>query len=388
MKKYVKLFALLLVFHACTPTVQVIDLKNLKEVKNSALMYSLPKTVVKIRVDVTKRTIKKGPFAAYADNLLGIKNVAFDDKSDWKIKNVQIGSYGMADSAHCFAVLAKNCLPANFLNFNEKGLLTSINASPSSEFAPKELTQINLAKDEQMDISYSDLAILSPISEKTDTLYRGKGTDTLFVKIPILEKQLLKKTTAEQAKEAADLLIQIRKRKYKNLTGRYEKLLDGQAMATMVKELDEMEAQYLSLFIGKTVEKDFTYFFEFTPSEKKEFAPKPLFYFSETDGIRNSAANRAKPVLIEFIESNNTKNFNTFTSKVADLKGKKTSFVYRIPEVSLVTLSKDNVVLASKKLAISQYGCLASLPVQIFSDKKVKIEFYPETGALKQIGEK
>ena len=54
------------------------------------LIYSLPRTGIRILVEVSQEKFYHGPYYEYASKYLGIKNVASSDGEQWKITDLKM----------------------------------------------------------------------------------------------------------------------------------------------------------------------------------------------------------------------------------------------------------------------------------------------------------
>lgn len=64
--------------------------KGLVGTSNSAVAYSLPRTTLKVTVEVEKESIRKGPYARYAQKFLGVM-APLADKDIYTITGGKIG---------------------------------------------------------------------------------------------------------------------------------------------------------------------------------------------------------------------------------------------------------------------------------------------------------
>ena len=391
--KIISFFLLGFIIASCSG-VKIVNVKNIKTLKRAPLVFSLPKTVLRFEVEATKTIIKKGPFHPYADQLLGIKNAALADKQSWDISNIKITSFPKADANQTYAVIsAKNILP-NLISLSSQGVLMGVNvASSERKSNDVDIVDYQQGKDKKT-VQYSDLTVQKNVHEKVDTVFKGKGIDTLFVKIPTLQKQVQQRTLGDQAKEAADQLLKVRKSRYLLMAGKNDdeadgketKIFDTHAVEVMANELVKLEEQYLSLFIGQTVQDVYRFTFEYTPSDSTDISRIPLFNFSEQDGVLDANAAKGQVVYLELSETGPNTSLAELVNDKLIYSKIKNSFYYRVPEEALVKVIKGrSQTIASKKMLIAQYGHVLPLPASLLKNKTLKIDFYPETGMLKSI---
>ena len=94
------------------------------------IVYSLPKTAIDVRATVTRSVEKPGPFAQFAQKYLGQSPTVTQERTVWKIENVDILPKGIADPEKRYAIqLKKENRTAFYLN--EEGMLVSINRAPA-----------------------------------------------------------------------------------------------------------------------------------------------------------------------------------------------------------------------------------------------------------------
>jgi hypothetical protein len=158
----------------------------------------------------------------------------------------------------------------------------------------------------------------------------------------------------------------------------------------MLTEIDKLEASYLSMFVGKTDTVKYSYTFSYIPEATDNNKQIVLFKFSEHSGLLPADNIYGKSVFlsiktdkknykIEKYQDNRFFYFSQTKSKIQ--KG----IFYRIPQQTKLRIIYDKQVIAEKTEAIAQLGTIDFLPTNLFYNKKLKIEFYPELGAIKKI---
>jgi len=400
MKKIFLYLTIIFLISSCTSKKVVFTVENLKDVKNykeNPLIYSLPKTVISIDVEVTKKVYKKGPFSDFADTKLGITDVISKDKVEWTISNVEFQTFAKIDTTQIYVINSNNPNFSNFVNLSKEGFLISFNKAVGTYYSDIEVDD-NMVVDDELEtsLSYSDVAIKKNYKEIYDTSYNEVAEDTSFIKVPIVKTQTIQKTVAEQAEELAEQIFRLRDDRSALLVGEGDgnNLPEGKALETMLKNLDNLEEQYLSMFIGKTFTTKQNYHFEYIPSDNQIFRQEILFKFSDSEGYFPATSLKGKPVFLE-IESeiytsvfNNFNNNQTLIKRVEKIKNQNSGVVYRIPEKTKIKLKYLDKEINSEDILISQYGVNMRLPVYLFYNTDYSIEFYPKYGALKSIEKK
>lgn len=162
---------------------------------NDGYELSNPQTEVWIDIRTAETRITAGPYARYAQKMLGI-TVPVVSKTKWEIVDAQLG----------YAV--------------HKYL-------PQSE-------PLN--------------AIITTPENCTTTLSLD---DNGFSKLSIDRTSATIQSTEEMASQAAERIFEIRKYRYDLLTGNTEEVISGDGLAALLDELSRTEAALIELFVGK-----------------------------------------------------------------------------------------------------------------------------------------
>jgi hypothetical protein len=137
----------------------------------------------------------------------------------------------------------------------------------------------------------------------------------------------------------------------------------------------------MELFVGTTAVELYNAEFEIEPITNLD--KEVLFRFSGYSGIVDKDDLSGSPIYI------NVKNIES-TEEIIDPKRKAKeaqSIVYNVPGKAEVEVFYGINSLYKNTLPVVQFGDKQILATSLFDDKKapVKIYFYPETGAIKQI---
>jgi hypothetical protein len=231
---------------------------------NQAIIYSLPRTSLKISIEVTKSIHKKGPYAEFANKYLGLTDVITTDSEVWHITGIDCHPVNEPDPLHYYGLTFKT-LPSNVQSIyalhkhgillDEPGAINEVFLEPAQD----EYTGGKISLDPQF--------ITEAITERTDTFYKTIMNDTAFVRIPVFKKQIHAKTFEELAKETAHELTKTRKRRIKLIRGEYDFHPDAATLRLMIDEMRKQEEIYLQLFQGLKVEQRYSYTFNILPAE-------------------------------------------------------------------------------------------------------------------------
>ena len=314
----------------------------------SALVYGLPQTRLFFEVDLVKTIVKRGPYAEYANRMLGLTNVPMSDSESWQIKSIRIRNRQEVDSKQLYAVSFTD-YPDNLdrlLRFTKEGLLLDVTVG-------NVLVNNQNQSGSGNDILFVNTAVRGTTIEKVDTVYRTMVTDTAFVRIPVLQTRVMSKTTEEQAREAANQIFKIRENRLEILFCKTDPL-EGTTLKLILQSLDAQEEQLLSLFKGVKLENRQIHTYPALP--EKPATNADLFYFSEKAGIVNKNTSGAKPVWYEIGNA-------TAPVSLTPISQAKDIIYYRIPQVVEVSAGVDRNRLVREYVTIYQFGNIVSFPL-------------------------
>ncbi len=320
-----------------------------QSVGQSALVYALPQTRLYFEVEMVKTIIKKGPYAEYANRMLGLQNVPMKDTESWQIKSIRITDKQEVDSKQLYTVSFTD-YPQNMdklFRFTKEGLLMDLTASNVL------VNNQNSGKSSE-EFQFVNTAVRNTTIEKVDTVYKTVLTDTAFVRIPVLQRKVLGKTAEEQAREAAQQIFNIRQSRLDVLTGNVDHPADGAAFKLILQALDIQEEQLLSLFNGAKIENRQIVTYPALP--EKPAASTTLFYFSDRMGVVNKNTAGAKEVWYEIGKS-------VIPASITPDQQAKNIVYYRIPQIVEVSAGVDKAVLVKEQATICQFGNIVSFPL-------------------------
>lgn len=360
MKIRVLLFVLMAV--CCLPAIAQRSDKNVMPVMADGIAYSLPRTGVRIHVKAVREKLFAGPYAQYAEGMLGLKNAQQTDSENWTITGVNIETFAEADPNQVFKTAG---MAGSLINLTEDGVLAGINTTVETKTTEAPVT--NFLDDNSIPAyPFTDLS-LNPFFEKPDSTAANI---------------LIAKTPQEKAQEAAHTITKLRKRRFKSLANAYdEQLPDGKAYSVMVKELDKLEAEYVALFIGKTYKSTFEYTFDYIPGDNS-VSGDVVFRFSESKGVLPKTDLSGKPVQIELKKLDDLAAAQAKQKSAAEAAN---HIFYRMPGKAELRLMNGINLIALTRLDIAQFGTVLPLPYELL-DGVHTVKFHPSSGAIKSVG--
>jgi hypothetical protein len=329
--------------------------RNALKSNNFGITYSLPKTSLVINAEVKKSICKAGPYYKYAEKYLGVKEVVTEDKVFYELSKVSLFNKGIPDPDQTYVVEFKVGTVAPYAYLTEDGLLCSINA----EYSPEE---------SEMDIARKNK--LQPMRVADASVYS--------------EELLMAGSVAKQAEVAAKQIYRIRESRLNILTGDADNLPpDGEAMKLVIEQLEEQEKALINLFTGIIVEEILDYDVTIIPHD--DLDKEILFRFSSLLGVVDADDLGGTPV---YLNLKATDRAPVLDEKEAARKEKSLKgIIYNIPGKANVEIQMNKRTLYKGEVQITQFGTQEGLAPVMFEDKKspVKVTFYPETGAIRQI---
>jgi hypothetical protein len=234
---------------------------NIVPVTGNGMVYSLPQTALKVAVTYTKETKVKGPFAEYAEKLLGLKNVIAVNQTNFLITNITIDGTNIADTAHQYLISKGKSLfgcRRTTYDLNHVGALVGMNTR-MKPIKDSVFNHFSMAV-KQESFSYPDFfklyADASQI-EKIDTVYETVKMDTITMSKPIIKRTLVTKTVQQRAEEAADYILKFRIKRYELIAANQEVPYTKEALEFMNNQLVKIENEYLELFTGITYSESY-----------------------------------------------------------------------------------------------------------------------------------
>ncbi|MDR2970000.1 MAG: DUF4831 family protein [Tannerellaceae bacterium] len=329
--------------------------KNAVKANNYGITYSLPKTSLVITTEVTKVTCKAGPYYQYAERYLGIKNPVAEDKVYYELGKVSLANLGVPDPDQTYLIEFKAGTVAPYAYLTEEGLLCAIN------------TEYTL------------------VSSELETNKSNKPVAVTATNTSVFSEELLMAgSLARQAEVAAKQIFHIRESRMNILTGETDNPpADGVAMKIVIDELEAQEKALTNLFSG--VYTKTTELYDVTIIPHDNLNREVLFRFSGLLGIVDADDLAGEPVYLNLTA---TERITPPDPKELEKKFKNgKGVIYNIPGKAGVEILMNKKTLFKGEAQVTQFGSQESLASVMFEDRKmpVKVLFYPETGAIKQI---
>lgn len=333
------------------------------------LIYALPKTCFKIHVQALHTSVLPGPYAPFAEKYLGISNVALSAKNQWEIESINIFPYIEADLNTLFVVEPTPDFNLGFLRLTSEGLI--IPAGSAYFFGPE---QDNFQQKEPLGLKgFYDLSPTPFIAAEKTTYYSRVLKDSVFVKVPVHKTVVVEKGIEDKAREAAEFIFSLRKRRFELLSGDADFVAEGKAVEAVLNEIRRLENEYLTLFTGKQLFSHLEQWFYHTP-EPQGNETSILFRFSASRGVLPPTDLSGSPVLISVSLKNSWQGTDILKSLAAEKEVPRTDLVYyRLPVPVNIKITDSQSEFLSKTMTVHQMGPLVRVPSNfIIFDNELK----------------
>ncbi len=330
--------------------------KNVKQTEIDGIYYYLPRNIVRVDFVVEKNQDYKGKYSSYAKEMLNTDNYIKENKTTYRIKDVNVTTLTEADPDMVFHIAIDDKTKENpkyEICLDNEGVIKSFGCqTPFIEYTAENKTNDNL-------------------------LNNNKITD--FKYIPFVEDEEDESRTKLTDKEIAlSIVEEIKKVRvaYFDLISGYQEVDYGKTMNYMIEELKELENEYLSMFIGKTNSETFVKTFYVIPEEGQTSVV--LGKFSDTEGF--NAIKTGESVRINFTDISTSSVINKLSTDEIQNMTYNNKLFYRNPANVTMQLNYGDNVIYENRLKISQLGDVMLHPMN-----KMRLLFDTNTGQILSI---
>ena len=314
------------------------------------MVYFLPKTAVRITVQIEKTTYTPGEFCKYADRYLRLKDVASESSVSYRITNLRVEPVAVADTTKGFAVKFDPKTVAANIALSDDGVLLAVNATPK----PIDVTPA-----------------FKPAPKPTMTNPRQLMSEEI----------LAAGSTAKMAELTAQDIYEIRESRNLLIRGQADNMpKDGEQLRLMLNQLEMQDRALSSLFSGQTVKDTTEQVLTIMPD--KEMERQLLFRFSKKLGLVDKDDLAGEPYYIR------VSNLRTVPMPNADDKKKKPEpgLYINVPGKMKVTLYDAVEPIHVEELPAGQFGNVELLSGALFNKRyATHIWMNPISGAVDRL---
>lgn len=348
MKKLITLPVSLL-FVAIPTCAQTEVIPGVTRGKDFGVVYALPKTEIKVDVNVTKVTYTPGEFSRYADRYLRLSDVSGEPEQYWELNGIAASSIGVPDSQNTYFVKMKDKTVAPLIELTEDGIVKSINAPIGAV----------------------------PVQKKEPAAPAKRILDPRDF---LTEEILMANSTAKMAELTAREIYNIRESRNALVRGQADNMpKDGEQLKLMLTALDEQENAMLGLFTGIKNKEEKVFTITLTPD--REWDHEVIIRFSRKLGVLAANDLAGEPVYLTL------KNLNSIPPLPEDNKKKNVSGIaYNVPGKASVWIATGQNNVFEGELPVTQFGTIEYLAPTLFNkNSTIKVIFNPATGALVKV---
>ena len=354
-----KLFLILFVIASLTLDAQYITnyAKNVKQTEIDGVYYYLPRNIIQIDFIIEKNQDYKGKYSSYAKELLNTDNYIKENKTSYKIKDVNITTLTEADPNMIFYITTDDKTKENpkyEFSFSNDGIIKSFGCQSIMNDCDKQ-----------------DL-----VEERTFTY--NKSQDFQYIPLESADDEEEVKTKLTDKEIASSIIEEIKKIRiaYFDLISGYQEVDYGKTINYMLDELKSLENEYLSMFVGKTNSETFIKTFYVIPEEEK--ASIILSKFSDTEGFNTTKT--GENIRINFTDLASSSAINKLSTDEIQNMTYNNKLFYRNPANVTMQVCCGDKVLYENRLKICQLGNVMLLPMN-----KIQLVFDTNTGQVLSI---
>jgi hypothetical protein len=318
------------------------------------ITYFLPKTGVRICLEIEKREVTPGEFSRFAERYLHQKDVATSASTTYTIKSIQLQEMAVADKDKAFTIKLKDKTVAPLMSLTRDGVLLSINKKMVyNEETPEEKSTV---------------------------------TNNYIDAHPYFTGDLLSAgSTSKMAELAAQEIYDIRDSRSALIRGEADNTpKDGAQLKLMLDQLSTQETALQQLFTGSEKVTVSTQYLTIVPEEGME--KEVCFRFSQKLGLVDKDDLSGTPYYMSIPDLKTCPEPDEETLKALEKKKAASGVFYAVPGKGLVEISSPTQVLLKKEVSFAQMGNVELLSGSLFNKKEtVNVTFNPTSGAIETV---
>ena len=314
-----------------------------QDVPAGYVSYALPKTDLVFEVTARQEVFHAGPYARYASKYLGVQ-ARQQDETTFEITGIDLRSAVEADQSARFSTILPADILSTYTQITTQGLVARVEGSLSQGAS----WRFPLSSKG----SFEGKGIPANLASESSTL---QGAGGMITQSATVEKSLERK-----AQEVADMIFKIRDNRYKILVGDTDATYSGEAMKATMEELDRLEKDYTTLFLGYSEYNTQQAVFEVIPTADNARQMYVAFRVSDTEGLVGADNMSGKPYYLHLdVEP------VAVPSDQAKSSGQKPRYeiFYRIPAICKASLTDGVNGLLQIRVPVYQLGVLSAYPI-------------------------
>lgn len=317
---------------------------------SGTLTYSLPQTVLTFEVDAVQESFYAGPYAKYAEKYLGVVARQQDDVKTY-LSSVKMNVRTEADQTKRYTVTIPKDAADRFLSLTSQGLISASQGGVTQ--------QCEWRFPAPTDADFSHKGISSAYTTTATSLTRGSSADSVFNRTSVSQNIVVTKSVDQKAKEAADMILSLRKTRVQIVTGDTDANYSGESMGAALAEIDRLESEYLTLFLGYSDYQHQTMNYDVVPVNNSRNNVFVAFRIADAQGLVAADDITGRPYFIDVVPE-----AIDDSGSVKAAKATKLDIHYMIPAVCTVKLSDGESIIFQTRVPIHQFGIENIIPVK------------------------
>lgn len=333
----------------------------------SALVYYSPKTEIVLDFSYIIETQEAGPYAEYAEELLGALDIVKTDSTAYQLEGVKVHTRTLTDYNRPHKVSLTDGIPM-LLTLNEKQILKGYNIAQHQD---------------------------TPASPKPQPCVKKDAEKTAIRVAPYTDEVLKASDSTALAEAVAQQILHLRETRTYLLSGEVEHApADGNAMRQVLAELDKQEQALTELFVGKRNRRTAHWTVTIQPEQAEQF-----FFFSAENGFTDGDNIDADTIRVELslmaqtylqkeepVEEEITSKKKKCKKEVKPAEPEMSPIVYNLPGSAEIKVLYKNRLMAGKTVPVAQAGIDVPLPKCLFSEETLPVIIFNEkTGNIVSI---
>lgn len=322
------------------------------------VIYSLPSTSITFVVEAVKETFTAGPYAQYAQKYLGTE-AKTEDAVTYNLSSIEIFPYLEADLNVRIPInlSGKGISAANFLQFCSQGLIVT---SDSYTGKPESWRFPSIATNDK----FAGKGVGGNLTTTATTLYKTVNTDNGFKRIAVQQNQVIEKSTEAKAEEVSKSIFDLRKQRLQIITGDTDATFSGEALGAAVAEINRLEQEYLSLFLGHTESSSQKMNFDVVPKADNAKQIYVAFRISESLGLLPANNMSGRPIVLELTIDPASVSAGTAISTTNGKSREPQLVYYRVPAIATAKILDGQSMLLQTRIPVYQLGAVRAFPIE------------------------
>ena len=320
-------------------------------VTSEGAIYYLPKTAIRVTVQIEKTSYTPGEFCKYADRYLRLRDVSAEPSVSYRITAIRQEAVGVPDTLKCYAVKFDPKTVAANIALSDEGVLLAINAAP-------------------VPVAIRPAFKAAPRQELANPRQH------------MSEEILAAGSTAKMAELTARDIYDIRESRNLLIRGQADNMpKDGAQLKLMLSQLEMQDRSLTSLFAGITQKDTIEKVITIAPND--ETKQELLFRFSKKYGVVDYDDLAGVPYYIMIA--------NLHSVPMAVVEGKKKNkqepgIYVNIPGKMKSTIFNAEGTVSEEELPAAQFGNTELLSGALFNKRyATHLWLNPATGAVDRL---